>query len=194
MYLSLTIIRDFRDNFIVDFWAEVGYNDQPGIISITEIPVAIIVLITAATGILIKGNTKAYKIGLFLCLLSGVLLIANPFLFKLGLISPVIWIMTSGLSIYLPYILFHTTIFERFISMTRFSGNVGFMFYMADALGYTGSVLILLLKELIGITLSWVNFFLILNGIGGILIISLAIGLILYPTGRKRNYSFSPKA
>src|SRR5262249_19962912 len=43
-----------------------------------------------------------------------------------------------GLGLYLPYVAIHTTVFERFLAMTRVRGNVGFLMYVADSAGYFG--------------------------------------------------------
>ena len=45
-------------------------------------------------------------------------------------------LLLVGLGLYLPYVAFHTTIFERLIALTRERANVGFLMYLADSLGY----------------------------------------------------------
>jgi hypothetical protein len=42
----------------------------------------------------------------------------------------------------------HTTIFERFIALTRERGNLGFLMYLADAIGYLGYVGVMLARGL----------------------------------------------
>lgn len=163
VYVLLTIIRDFRDNFVVEFWDELGYSGQPGLITLTEIPVAVVVLIIAAMGVLIHSNRKAFQAGMFLTMTCALGILLTTILFSIELLSPIIWMIGTGIGVYLPYILFHCLIFERLIAFLRFNGNVGFLFYVADALGYTGSVSILLLKEFGGFQLTWVNFFIGLN-------------------------------
>lgn len=163
IYIMLTIIRDFRDNFVVEFWGELGYAGQPELITLTEIPVAVVVLIIAAMGVLIHGNRRAFRMGMYLTLACALIILLTTILFRRGALSPVNWMIGTGIGVYLPYILFHCLIFERLIALLRFSGNVGFLFYVADALGYTGSVAILLLKEFGGFQLTWVHFFIGLN-------------------------------
>ena len=41
----------------------------------------------------------------------------------------------------------------------KVQGNVGFVIYIADAFGYLGTVVVLLVKEFITIKYSWVDFF-----------------------------------
>lgn len=180
IYILLTVVRDFRDNFIVEFWAEQGYSGSPQIVTLTEIPVAIIVLAIAAAGILIRNNNKAFNSGMWLTAAGAVIIMIFTTLFNLGLISPVIWMVTSGIGIYLPYILFHCLVFERLVAVLNFKGNVGFLFYMADALGYLGSVTVLLLKEVIGFKQTWAHFFVWLNLQSAALLLLLALFVMWY--------------
>lgn len=179
IYVLLTIVRDFRDNFIVEFWKELGMSGQPELITFTEIPIAMVVLLISAAGILILDNKSAFRSGMFLTLLGAALMILATILFGNQLMDPILWMIVSGFSIYLPYILFHCLIFERFIAVLRFKGTVGFLFYIADAFGYLGSVGIMLYKELASPLVSWVNFFTRLNLVSGMLIILFVLACLL---------------
>ena len=163
IYILLTIIRDFRDNFVVEFWAELGYAQEPSLITISEIPVAIIVLLITALGILIRNNALAFNTGMLFTGLGAIVILLATSFFKQNLISPMVWMISSGIGIYLPYILFHCLLFERLIALLQYKGNVGFLFYTADALGYLGSVTVLLVKEIFNYNNSWVDFFIDLN-------------------------------
>lgn len=162
-YITLTVLRDFRDNFIVEFWNELGHGGNPGLLAYSEIPVALGVLLITASLVLIKSNEKALKTGLVFCFAGAVITILSTLFFKISLITGITWVVVSGFGIYLPYILFHAVIYERLIAFTREKANVGFLFYTSDALGYAGSVGILLTKELGNFTVSWVDFFQNLN-------------------------------
>lgn len=180
IYVLLTIVRDFRDNFIVEFWAEHGFKGTPQIITLTEIPVAVTVLIIAAAGVLIRKNKIAFNTGMFLTALGAVIIICSTFLFERSRLSPVLWMITSGIGIYLPYILFHCLLFERLVALLSFKGNVGFLFYIADAVGYLGSVTVLFLKEIIGFKQSWTSFFIKLNFQAASIILLFAVFIIWY--------------
>lgn len=175
IYILLTIIRDFRDNFMVDFWAELNYLGKPEVITLTEIPVAITVLVICALGIFIRDNYKALSVGFGLILLGAVLILLPTLLFQANAISPVLWMILTGIGVYLPYILYHCVIFERLIAWLRITGNVGFLFYVADSMGYMGSVIVMVSKEFFGIQKQWVSFFINLNICTSILIIFLTI-------------------
>jgi len=175
MYVVLTIVRDIRDNFIVDFWAGRGQEPDPALLSLTEIPIAVLILIIAAAGIMFKSNYKAFKVGMLLTALCSILLILSSVYFELSVLSPVLWVILSGFALYLPYILFHTMIFERFIALFRVSGTVGFLFYVADALGYSGSVAIMLYKQFGQGAAGWGAFMIDLNRIVGIALLGLSV-------------------
>jgi membrane protein implicated in regulation of membrane protease activity len=79
--------------------------------------------------------------------MAGVVLLAATLVAQgLALISPVTFMVLIGLSLYLPYVAIHTTVFERFFAVTRERGNVGYLLYVADALGYLGYVAVLCLR------------------------------------------------
>ncbi|HEY5313784.1 MAG TPA: DUF5690 family protein, partial [Pirellulales bacterium] len=54
------------------------------------------------------------------------------------------FMVLSGLGLYLPYVAMHTTVFERLLAMTREHGNLGFLMYVADSIGYLGYVVVML--------------------------------------------------
>ena len=58
------------------------------------------------------------------------------------------FMVLMGLGLYLPYVAVHTTIFERLIAMTRERGNLGFLMYVADAVGYLGYAALMIAKGL----------------------------------------------
>lgn len=188
IYVLLTIVRDFRDNFMVEFWAELGMQGKPELITLTEIPVALVVLAIAAVGVLIRDNRKAFNYGIYLSILCCIGVVVLTWLFDKGVVSPIWWMIINGVGLYLPYILFHCLIFERFVALLRFSGNVGFLFYTADALGYTGSVGVMLFKEFSNSQVTWVEFLGDLNQLSGIIMTLVCIGtLILLHTKTKKS-------
>ncbi len=65
-----------------------------------------------------------------------------------GQISPFAFMVLIGVGLYLPYVAVHTTIFERFIAITRDTGNLVFLMYLADAFGYLGYVGVMLARNL----------------------------------------------
>ena len=50
------------------------------------------------------------------------------------------WMVLVGLGSYLAYVPFGTALFERLLASTHFRGNAVFAIYIADSVGYTGSI------------------------------------------------------
>ena len=158
-YVLLTILRDFRDNFSNELWKELGYGNNAAIFTQTETFVSLIVLLCMSLLILVKNNIRAFMINHFIIIAGYVLALISTLLFLAQLISPVIWMTMIGTGLYLSYVPFNALYFERMIATYKVKSNIGFIMYMADAFGYLGSVLVLFLKEFIGVKLSWTNFF-----------------------------------
>jgi hypothetical protein len=86
-----------------------------------------------------------------------------------------------GLGLYLPYVSVHTTIFERFLAMTRDKGNIGYLMYLADAFGYLGYVAVMICRNYFGPPNQLLNFFLITCIVlGAISLLCLAISMIAF--------------
>ena len=161
IYVGLTIFRDMRDNFAVEFWSALGYSTMPELLVFSEIPIAVAVLIIISCMILIRNNKIAFYSNHIITFFCGLLLVVSTFLFISKLMDPVLWMIVAGFSMYLPYIAIHTMYFERWIAHFRYKSNIGFMMSMADAAGYLGSTIILLVKNFATPTVSWVDFFMV---------------------------------
>jgi len=75
------------------------------------------------------------------------------------LIGPMVWMTMAGLGLYLGYVPYNAVFFERLLATFHYKGNVGFLIYVADSIGYLGSVSVLLVKELGQPNISWGTFF-----------------------------------
>jgi MFS family permease len=159
VYIFLTILRDIRDNFAAEIWISLGKGDTPSIFTTAEIPVGIGVLMVISLMILIKNNLKALNASIALIIIGLAVSILSTAAFKANLIGSVFWMIAVGFGLYLGYIAFHALLFERFIAAFKYVSNIGFLFYVADAFGYLGSVSSFLLKNFFSPNLSWLNFF-----------------------------------
>ena len=109
--------------------------------------------------ILIKKNLKAFRL-IHIMIISGCVLIGiGTVLFTLGLIGPMVWMTLAGLGLYMGYVPYNAVFFERLLASFHYKGNVGFLIYVADSMGYLGSVSVLLVKELGQPGISWGLFF-----------------------------------
>lgn len=74
-------------------------------------------------------------------------------------ISPIVWMTIVGLGAYIAYIPLGSMLFDRIIAALNYKGNAGFLIYIADAIGYVGSIAVLLYKEFFFEGTSILNFF-----------------------------------
>jgi len=146
-YLFLTAYRDFRDNYQSDLFLEMGITD-PAAFSRTERPIAFFVLLVLGLIFLIRNN-RAGLVVTYLVMLAGLVLMGGAtWQWSNGRLGGEMWMILNGLGAYLAYVPFGSVLFERTIAVTRFAGTAVFAIYVADALGYTGSVGIQLYKDL----------------------------------------------
>ncbi|WP_442484966.1 DUF5690 family protein [Aeoliella sp. SH292] len=147
IYVLLTIIRTLRDDFGVEIWRELDPNGQPSIFFWTEAVVVLGVLLVNGSAIFIRDNRKAF-LGSFALLAGGfVLVLAVLSAFAADAISPFAFMIGIGIGTYVPYVAFHTTVFERMIALFRERANIGYLMYLADATGYLAAVLVLVSKD-----------------------------------------------
>ena len=180
IYVCLTVFRDLRDNFAVEFWNSIGMTNIPTMLVFSELPIAFLVIIIIGSMIFIKNNKNAFFINFLIVFIGGVLLLLSTLLFYNQLMSPTYWMIIVGFSMYLPYIAFHALFFERWIAYFKIKSNIGFLMYVADAAGYLGSTLVLLFKNFNSIQYSWVSFFTYSALVTSIIIIVLSIANFLY--------------
>lgn len=192
IYLILTIIRDVRDNFVMEIWTELGLGNQPALMTTTELPIALLVLISLGAMTFISDNFKALWINHAILIGGALLTIASTVLFQKGLLSPVLWMVLSGAGIFLSYVLFNGVLFDRLLAAFREKGNAGFLIYFADAIGYLGSVLILLWRNFGRSDLNWVRFFCDLCLYGSFGIIILSVFSLAYTRNLQKNHNKVP--
>lgn len=159
IYCFATIFRDIRDNFSADMWKEMGYLNQPALFSKTETPITLVILILIGSMVMIKNSFKAFMLAHFFIAIGFIVAGVSTYLFTKEMITPYWWMTLVGLGLYMVYIPFNSVYFERLIATFRFTGNVGFLIYVADSFGYLGSVSVLLSKEIFKVQLNWVHFF-----------------------------------
>ncbi|MCG8307407.1 MAG: DUF5690 family protein [Cytophagales bacterium] len=175
-YMTLTAFRDFRDNFSAEMWQYLGYGDSPEIFTLTEIPIAIIVMIVMTTVMFVKNNKRALYFN-HLIILAGLLSVGlSTVFFDLNLLSEVHWMILIGLGLYLGYVPFNSIFFDRFIAAFKAKANVGFLIYLADSFGYLASVFVLFYKNFGHAQMEWIDFF----RFGAYLLCAVGLLLVLF--------------
>ena len=187
-YVMLTILRDFTEDFANELWAETGFRNNADVFAGTSTIVSLIVLAVIGGFFLIRNNYRAFQLNNGI-IIGGFLLAAGAtILFHLHLISPVGWIITASAGLYLGYVPYNCFYFERMLAAYKIPGNVGFLIYIADAFGYLGTVVVLLVKEFVHIRYTWVDFFTMLfyiSAMAGILLV--LWGSVLYSKIYRKN-------
>lgn len=175
LYISLTVLRDFRDNFNREIWDGLHFTFDSSIFTLTEIPIAVMVLVILSFMVKVKNNKKAFSYYHYI-LFAGILTVGlSTYLFQQGSLSPFLWMTISGFGMYICYIPFNGIYFDRMIAAFEIKGNVGFLIYIVDSFGYLGSVLILLYKNFGSAQTSWLNFYINLNYIITIAVLTLSV-------------------
>ncbi len=155
LYVLLTALRDFRDNFSADIWREAGLGGKAEIFAWTEVPVSLVVLGALAALMLLRDNRRAFIANVVLIGFGLVLAGGASLGFAAHVLGPVVWMILLGAGLYLAYTPFNGILFDRMVATGGTPGNAGFLIYVADAFGYAGSVALLLLRNLAGLHVEW---------------------------------------
>lgn len=178
VYATLTVYRDLRDNFAVELWAQMGYEGNVGILAVSEICIAVLVLV--AFMIRVVNNRKAFYGNIFVFIAGGIILFMSTYLFSRGVCSPVVWMIASGFSLYLCYACFHTMFFERWIAVFRYTSTISFLICISDSYGYLGSVGVLIYKNFFNYEMDWLFFVKTVAYVAGIIITIASVLMYFY--------------
>lgn len=176
-YVMLTILRDFTEDFANELWAETGYQRRADVFAGTSTIVSLIVLAVVGGFFLIRNNYKAFQLNNVIIIGGFAMAAGATIAYHMGMLSPLVWIIMASAGLYLGYVPYNCFYFERMLATYKVPGNVGFLIYLADAFGYLGTVVVLLVKEFVKIRYTWVDFFTM------IFYIAAAVGIVLVVWG-----------
>lgn len=163
VYLLLTVARSIRDDFAVEIWRDLGRTGEPSVFARTELVVMFGVLLVSGLTVWIRANRTAFLGALGLSMAGFALLAVASGLQLMGGIAPFPLMILSGMGLYVPYVLFHTTVFERLIATTRDRANIGYLMYLADAIGYLGYVGVMIVRNVFSDTDRFLELYLTIN-------------------------------
>lgn len=158
-YVFLTVLRDIRDNYMANMWAELGYADNYGIFTRTESITSVVVLAMMATLVLVRRNIVALRLVHYAIMAGFAIGGGASALFLAGRLDGALWMQLTGLGLYMAYIPFNSIFFERLIATFRMAANVGFLIYLTDAFGYLGSVSLMVAKETLRFGIAWSTYY-----------------------------------
>ena len=155
--VAIVVLRDIKEDFLVNIIDVSKYS--PWLFAKIDTVVTLIILVVFGLMVFVKDNLKALSI-LFGLIITGMIVMS---VVSFGLerfqLSPVVWLFVQSLCLYIAYLTFQTIFFDRFIACFKIHGNVGFFIVTTDFLGYTGTVLVLVLKEFCNPYIDWAVFY-----------------------------------
>ena len=158
-YLLVTVIRSLRADFAPELWAALGSRANSTLFTRSELWVALGVITANGLAVLIHDNRRALISCLLLSIGGLTLVAASVLASRAGLLPAFPFMVLLGLGMYVPYVAVHTTVFERLIALTRDRGNIGYLMYLADAIGYLGYVTVMIARRLWKAEGSFLQFF-----------------------------------
>ncbi|MEX2359027.1 MAG: DUF5690 family protein [Pirellulaceae bacterium] len=176
MYLVVTIVRSVRADFAPEIWAGLGTEIDAGLFTRSEMLVALGVLFANGALICIRNSRTAFFGSLVICLVGISMMALTMLAWQADWIGGFPLMVMLGLGLYLPYVAIHTTVFERFLAMTRDRGNIGFLMYLADSIGYLGYIGVMVARKSVSVEGDFIDFFVFICW-ACILIAALCLGL-----------------
>jgi Family of unknown function (DUF5690) len=160
MYMLVTILRTVRADFAPEIWRGLlGRTTEPETYAWSEMFVALVVTGLVALAVLIANNRRAFGLSMVLSAAGLALVAVSLTALQAGAVKAFPFMVLIGIGLYLPYVAVQTTVFERLIAMTRDPGTIGYLVYLADAVGYLGYVGVMLARNLLKPGEGFLTFF-----------------------------------
>jgi hypothetical protein len=186
-YMFVTAFRDFRDNFAPELWTAFGYGTPPTVFAVTELIVGVVVLIPICLFMLIKRPLPHFVV-FHLLILGGMVIIAGvAFLYSIGALSGLLFMVLSGVFIFIAYVPFGCVIYDLLIATFRYKANSGFLIYVSDSLGYCASVTVMLVKNFAMTDTAWDKAFVIISyavAASGVICMTIALAYYVWKYNR----------
>ncbi|WP_046368152.1 DUF5690 family protein [Flavihumibacter petaseus] len=170
MNLLLTILRDVKDNFAVEIVRQVRPDASALLFTRMETVAAIAVFFALLTLAGIGNHFKSLQRQHLAIALGFLTILLVAFFLHERIGDPIALMITYTVGLYISYNCIQCLFLERFIAAYKVKGNIGFFFYLMDSIGYLGSCILILYKELFNPQLNWFPYFvglsLIFGGVG----------------------------
>lgn len=190
-YMLFTALRDIRENFANEIWHELSHFNA-SIFTVTELPIGLVIGVFMALCYRIKDHHAAYGLYHGAAIAGMFIALSATYFFVHQVITPVTWMIALGIGTYLAYVTFSSVLFDRIIAAFRYPATAGFMIYVVDTAGYTGSILVMVGKQYAEPGLQWLPFFIQLvkwTGILGMVLISTSWFYFRLKSRREGGYS-----
>lgn len=187
VYLCLTAYRDIRDNYAAELWQALGYGDAPAVFTLSELPIALIVLVALSLLSIIKNNRRGLLAAYAIMIGGSALIGVGTLLFDAHLIDGMTWMILVGLGLYLGYVPYGCVLFDRTVAALGVVATSVFLIYVSDAVAYSGTVGVVLYRKLATPDLSMLEFFRALSYATSIITVALFSASAFYFLRRARN-------
>jgi hypothetical protein len=165
VFLLTTVLRSVRDDFALEIWNGLGVAGEPSVFAQSEIVVGVAIMLLSGLMVCVRDNRVAFFAALAMSIVGFALIGVALLGLNVGETSPLGFMVLHGLGVYLPYVVFHTTVFERLIALTRDRGTIVFLMGLADAIGYLGYAAVMIVKNCVGTLDHFLDFFVPLSWI-----------------------------
>jgi len=163
VYLTLTVIRSIRDDFGVELWQALGYTGKPSVFTTSETWVMFGVLAITGSTIALRSNRAAFYTSLAASALGLLAIVGSCVAVQQEMVNGFWFMVLLGLGLYVPYVMIHTTVFERMVALLRDKATISYHMMMADAFGYLGYVILMTTRGSISERANLLEFFLSLT-------------------------------
>ena len=160
--IALVVLRDIKEDFLVNTIDMSGHS--PWLFARVDSIVTLLILTIFGLLVFVRSHIRALSVLYGLIIASMLAMMVVSFGQDWLRLSVVSWLFLQSFCLYIAYLTFQTVFFDRFIACFKIRGNVGFFIVLTDFLGYTGTVVVLVLKEVVGLELDWASFY---NGLAG---------------------------
>jgi MFS family permease len=183
--VALVILRDIKEDFLVNIVDVSRYSSW--LFAQIDSVVTIVILAIFGFMVYIRSNLKVLTVLFVLIVISMICMTVLSFGYERLQLDTVTWLFTQSLCLYLAFLTFQTIFFDRFIACFKIRGNVGFFIALNDFLGYTGTILALVGKELFSPEIDWTSFYNRLAGYVGMICCTAFIFSLVYLHQRYRK-------
>lgn len=180
IYVLLTVARSVRDDFAVEVWSDLGVTHTPSVFAVSEFWIAALIMVCCAFSIFIHDNRTALFVTMVALGFGFLVTLVATAGQSAGFFSPMSFMILLGFGMYLPYVVFHTAIFERMIAVSGKPANIGYLMYLADAAGYLAYVVVLLFKNFVTTDINYLLMLKVISAIVGLTSILLTVWLFLH--------------
>lgn len=186
----LVILRDIKEDFLVNIIDVSNYSTW--LFAKVDSVVTVVILIAFGLMVYVKNNLKALYILLGLIIMGMITMSVISFGHDAIQLDTVTWLLVQSFCLYLAFLAFQTIFFDRFIACFHIRGNVGYFIALNDFLGYTGTIIVLVMKELFSPDTNWKVFYNMMAGYVGVICCVVFVYAVIYLYQRHRTENKIP--